>query len=343
MNLSLSERVNAFVLLGKDFQENSQWIESVIKPSLGKIYNSNGWFTEFSVLNAFASLSNMLDENNLVEWISRYKFSENIGQKKVGIIMAGNIPLVGFHDMLCVLISGNTVIIKTSKDDAILPRLVCEKLFEIEPKLKSKIEFVERLESFDAVIATGSNNSARYFESYFGKYPNIIRKNRTSVSVLNGLETKSQLTKLGHDIFDYFGLGCRNVTKMYVPKGYEFAKFFESIYDFGFVANVNKYANNYDYNRAVYLMNSLPFLDNNFLIIRESEDLTSPVSVVNYEFYDDVSVVAQQLVVKQEQVQCVVSDISVIENAVTFGNSQKPMLWDYADGIDTINFLNSLL
>ena len=342
MNLSLSERVKAFVLLGKDFQENSQWIESVIKPSLGKIYNTNGWFTELSVLNALVSLSKMLDENNLVEWISRYKFSDNIEPKKVGIIMAGNIPLVGFHDMLCVLISGNITVIKTSKDDAILPRLVCERLFEIEPKLKSKVEFVERLENFDAVIATGSNNSARYFESYFGKYPNIIRKNRTSVAVLNGLETKAELTKLGHDIFDYFGLGCRNVTKMYVPTGYDFAEFFDSIYNFGFVANVNKYANNYDYNRAVYLMNSLPFLDNNFLIIRENQDLTSPVAVVNYEFYSDVAQVAMQLNEKQEQLQCVVSNITEIENALTFGNSQKPMLWDYADGVDTIKFLNSL-
>ncbi len=343
MTLTLSERVAAFVQLGKQINSESYFFNHSIKPILGSVYNSNGWFTEQSVTKSLNSISEMLKEENLIEWLSAYHMSDDNSTKNIGIIMASNIPMVGFHDLLCVLISGNAAIVKTSKDDSILPKIICDKLIESEPRFKYLIKIVEgKLEDFDAVIATGSNNTARYFESYFGKYPNIIRKNRNSIAVLSGNELSIDLQNLGHDIFDYFGLGCRNVNKLYVPIGYEFSNFFESIFSFGYVANINKYANNYDYNRAVYLMNSLPFLDNNFLIIRESQDFSSPVAVLNYQYYSEIQEVINDIEVHKNNIQCIVSSHEAIVSSIDFGKSQTPMLWDYADNIDTIKFLIEL-
>ena len=253
--------------------------------------------------------------------------------------MAGNIPLVGFHDFLSVLISGHNVLVKTSSNDQHLLPFLAKYIIAIEPRFADKITFVDgKLENFDAVIATGSNNTARYFEYYFKDKPSIIRKNRNSVAVLNGKETKEQLVALGEDIFRYFGLGCRNVSKLFVPKGYSFDAFFEAIFEYQDVIHYEKYANNYDYNKAVFLMSNFKLLDNGFLTLKEDQSYASPISSVFYEFYDDIDTLQKKLQSDHEQIQCIVSNIG-IENSIDFGQTQKPKLWDYADNVDTISFL----
>ncbi|MFN2262367.1 MAG: acyl-CoA reductase, partial [Psychroflexus sp.] len=174
-----------------------------------------------------------------------------------------------------------------SNDKVLLPFLA-EALIEIEPEFQNKIRFTEnKLENFDAVIATGSNNTARYFEYYFKNKPNIIRKNRNSVAVLSGRETKNELKTLGEDVFRYFGLGCRNISKLFVPKIYKFDTFFESIFEYKTYIDHHKYANNYDYNKAVYLMSSVKLLDNNFLILKEDSNYASPIGCLFYETYEN--------------------------------------------------------
>src|SRR6185437_195226 len=252
----LGERTNS------SYKAKYEQLEGLIKET----YSYNGWFTDEFVKKAMKSIVQLLEPTNLKKFIKEIK--EHKAPKTVAVIMAGNIPAVGFHDFVCVLLSGNKILIKPSSDDKILITFFAEFLMEIEPSLKDNILFTDgRLVNFDAVIATGSNNSALYFEKYFGKYPHIIRKNRTSVAILTGNETTEELNQLGNDIFDYFGLGCRNVSKLYVPKGYNFNKFYESIFSFSEIIQNKKYANNHEYNRAIYMLNQEKFLDNNFLIL----------------------------------------------------------------------------
>ena len=301
----------------------------------------NGWFTPEQVLHSIQSWARALTEDNLNQWLSNYDFSK-IEPKKVGLILAGNIPLVGFHDFLSVLISGHNVLVKTSSNDQHLLKFLANYLIAVEPNLNSKITFVEgKLEGFDAVIATGSNNTARYFEYYFKDKPSIIRKNRNSVAVLNGTETFEDLVGLGEDIFRYFGLGCRNVSKLFVPKDYNFDNFFKAMYEYRDVIQYEKYANNYDYNKAVFLMSNFQLLDNEFLTIKEDVSYASPISSVFYEFYENLEEIKSRLNADAEQIQCVVSN-NLIENSVAFGQTQQPKLWDYADNVDTLAFLNSL-
>ena len=256
--------------------------------------------------------------------------------------MAGNIPLVGFHDFISVLISGNKVLGKLSSNDKILLPFLTQKLIEIEPEFKEYIQFSDKkLENFDAVIATGSNNTSLYFEHYFGKYPNIIRKNRNSVAVLSGEESPTQLEALSKDIFTYFGLGCRNVSKLYLPKEYDFKPFFNAMYSQKDIIHNDKYMNNYDYNKAVYLMGGVNLLDNEFMLLKEDTGFSSPISVVFYEYYNSLQEVEKYLAKNTEKIQCVVST-SNIENAIPFGKTQSPELWDYADSIDTLEFLLNL-
>jgi hypothetical protein len=298
----------------------------------------NGWFTPEQVKFSVQSWAKALTEDNLNQWLSNYDFSK-IEPKKVGLILAGNIPLVGFHDFLSVLISGHDVLVKTSSNDQHLLKFLAKYLIAIQPELNSKITFVEgKLEGFDAVIATGSNNTARYFEYYFKDKPSIIRKNRNSVAVLDGNETFEDLVNLGEDIFRYFGLGCRNVSKLFVPKEYNFDNFFRAMYEYREVIQYEKYANNYDYNKAVFLMSNFQLLDNEFLTIKEDASYASPISSVFYEFYDNLNEIKNKLSNDAEQIQCVVSN-NLIENSISFGNTQKPRLWDYADNIDTLAFL----
>ncbi len=301
----------------------------------------NGWFTPEQVYFSVQSWAKALSEDNLDKWLSVYDFS-NVKPKTIGLILAGNIPLVGFHDFLCVLISGHKVLVKTSSNDQHLIKFLANYLINISPEMENYITFTDgKLENFDAIIATGSNNTARYFEYYFKDKPSIIRKNRNSVAVLSGNETKEDLVNLGEDIFRYFGLGCRNVSKLFIPKGYDFKNFFEAIYEYKDVIFYEKYSNNYDYNKAVFLMSNFKLLDNEFLTLKEDSSYTSPISSVFYEYYEDIEALKTQLKNDAEQIQCIVSN-DIIENDIPFGKTQKPELWDYADSVDTIAFLLSI-
>ncbi len=345
---------NCFIELGKflsqfsleknekksDVKNNADFFDDFV--TLVELSQShNGWFTPEQVYFSINSWAEALKEEKLNKWLSDYSFNEN-SNKNIGLILAGNIPLVGFHDFLSVLISGNNVLVKTSSNDQFLIKFLAKYLISIDEKLKEKITFVEeKLQGFDAVIATGSNNTSRYFEYYFKSKPSIIRKNRNSVAVLDGNESTEDLENLGEDIFRYFGLGCRNVSKLFVPKGYDFKHFFESIFKYKDVIFYEKYANNYDYNKAVFLMSLYKLLDNEFLTLKEDTSYSSPISSVFYEFYDSIDDVKARIENDSEQIQCVVSN-NLIKNSIAFGQSQKPQLWDYADNIDTLNFLNTL-
>ncbi len=301
----------------------------------------NNWFTPENVYFSISSWSEALTENNLNQWLSAYSFTEK-EPKNVGLILAGNIPLVGFHDFLSVLISGNNVLVKTSSKDDYLIKFLAKYLIALDNRFNEKITFVEgKLENFDTVIATGSNNTARYFEYYFKDKPSIIRKSRNSIAVLTGNETPEEMTLLSEDVFRYFGLGCRNVSKIFVPKNYNFDAFFNGMYAQKDVIYYEKYANNYDYNKAVFLMSNFQLLDNEFLTIKEDISHASPISSVFYEYYEDINEIKTRINKDSDIIQCVVSN-GVIENSVYFGNTQKPNLWDYADNVDTLDFLNNL-
>lgn len=296
----------------------------------------NGWFTEQNVRLSFRSIANQLTQESLRSWCNAYDYSDN--PKRVATIMAGNIPLVGFNDFLCVLISGHFCVVKLSSDDKQLLPELSKIVLKFEPELSSHFCFTPGvIGEVDAVIATGSDNASVFFESYFAKYPHIFRKNRTSVAVLNGTETKEELNRLGHDVFDYFGMGCRNVSHLIIPSDYDLNRFFEAIVPFAAVGNHHKYANNYNYNKSVYLLNNVNLLDNNFVLLRESEELFSPLSLLNYHRYQKTSEVAAYLELHKEKIQIVIG-----KEYLDFGEAQSPLLSDYPDGIDTMAFLSSL-
>ncbi len=300
----------------------------------------NGWFTEDNVYKALKGIVLVLEETKLTAFCKQINKTKT--PKTVAVIMAGNIPAVGFHDFMCVLLSGNKILIKPSSDDKFLITFFAEFLKEAEPLFTDKILFAEgKLQNFDAVIATGSNNSSLYFERYFGKYPHIIRKNRSSVAVLSGKESRGELTLLGNDIFDYYGLGCRNVSKLFVPKGYNFNTLYESIFCFSEVTQNKKYANNHEYNRAIYLLNQEKFLDNNFLIIRQSDSLHSPIGVLFYEEYESIDNVTERIKNIEQELQCIVSSIPLPFKTISFGNTQSPVINDFPDNVNTIHFLNN--
>ena len=303
----------------------------------------NGWFTPEQVYFAIQSWVEALTEDNLNKWLAEYTFDCAQGDKKektVALILAGNIPLVGFHDFLSVLITGHKVLVKASSNDQHLIQFLANYLISVDPKLSYYISFTDgKLENFDAIIATGSNNTARYFEFYFKDKPNIIRKNRNSVTILNGKESNDDLVNLGEDIFRYFGLGCRNVSKLFVPKGYSFEAFFKAIYEYKDVIYYEKYSNNYDYNKAVFLMSNFKLLDNEFLTLKEDTSYASPISSVFYEYYEDIDDLKTRLANEAEQIQCIVSN-NLVSKSIPFGQTQQPKLWDYADNVDTIAFLS---
>lgn len=315
--------------------------EADLSAIIDKASMHNGWFTQDNLSFALECWSTALSEENINSWISKYELKDT-EPKTIAVVMAGNIPLVGFHDFLSVLITGNRVKAKLSSSDTVLLPFIAEKLFEIEPGFRNKVDFTDdRLTGFDAVIATGSNNTARYFDYYFGKYPNIIRKNRNSVAVLSGDESHEQLEGLANDIFRYFGLGCRNVSKLFVPKEYNFDDFFRAMFSWKEIINNNKYINNYDYNKAVYLMSNIALLDNEFMLLKEDPGYSSPISVVFYEHYDSTDSLNDMLKNNSEDIQVVVSDMN-LPNAIPLGKAQSPQLWDYADGVDTVEFLLGL-
>lgn len=303
---------------------------------VNKQFAYNGWFTKENVRQSMLALGNWLEEEKLNNWINQY--SCNQANKKIAVIMAGNIPLVGFHDFLCVLISGNSIICKLSSEDKTLLPALASHLVDFTPILKDRISFGPiKLDQIDGVIATGSDNSHKYFESYFGKKPHVFRKNRTSIAVLSGAESKEELFNLGKDIFNYFGLGCRNVSHLIVPKEYDFKHFFEGIFDHQDVINHNKYGNNYDYNKAVYLMNQHKLLDNNFVLLRESDVLFSPLGMIHYHHYNDVTEIKDYISSHEKDVQVIVG-----KGHTPFGQSQTPDLMDYADGIDILDWIQTL-
>lgn len=303
---------------------------------INKQFVLNGWFTKENVYQSLNALGSQLTESNLNEWTNDYSFS--ISPKNIAIIMAGNIPLVGFHDFMSVLISGHNAICKLSSDDKSLLPALAQHLIQFSPELKQRIIFTNgKMNKMDAIIATGSDNSIRHFKDYFGHLPNIFRKNRTSIAVLTGTETRHELALLGKDIFEYFGLGCRNVSHLIVPENYNFNLFFESIVDFHPIINHHKYANNYDYNKAVYLLNKSNLLDNNFVLLKKSNELFSPLAMINYHYYKNEEELNQYLEYHNEQIQIIVG-----KNYTAFGNAQRPLLTDYADGINTLNWLQKL-
>ncbi|MBC6109881.1 acyl-CoA reductase [Pedobacter fastidiosus] len=328
--------INAFKKLGKLLANPTDILENTIYSA----QNSNAWFTTENIKKSLNSFAEMLNDADIDHWFQSIKFSSS--PKKVGLILAGNIPMVGFHDILCVLATGNIALIKLSSSDDKLIKALLSELIKIEPTLENHIEYVERLKDFDAVIATGSNNSSRYFDYYFSKVPNIIRKNRNSVAILDGTETKEDIQNLGADIFDYFGLGCRNVSKIYFPEGYEIANFYEGIESYQPIINHFKYNNNYDYNKSIYLVNAAKHFDNGFLLLKEDESLTSPLAVLFYEEYKTLNDVEDKLAEKAENIQCVITKSPLKTSTFTFGQSQHPKLWDYADNVNTVEFLNSL-
>jgi hypothetical protein len=282
-----------------------------------------------------------LEADKLREWTRRLP-DVPASVKTVGVVMAGNILLVGFHDFLTVLISGHTLWGKLSSQDSYLLRYLAQLLTEIEPRFEEHIRWVDKLKEADAIIATGSDNTARYFEYYFAKYPHVIRKNRTGVGVLRGDESGEGLHRLGQDVFQYFGLGCRNVSKLWAPPGYSFVPLIEAWEPYQNVLLHHKYHNNYDYNKSIHLVNGDPFLDTGFALLKENEALVSPISMIFYETYSDWANLEQKLAMQQEKIQCVVSESGWWSNSIPFGQAQQPELWDYADGVDTLAFVNGL-
>lgn len=331
--MNLQNRIDVLALLGEYLQKNNPEWQEIKKIATAR----NTWFTEDFIDNSTDAIAlQFLDKNKLNEWSNHYHLDDLITPKNVGIVMAGNIPMVGFHDLLCVFITGHIQKIKlSSKDDVLIPHLI-KKLTEWEPQVVNYISIANQLIGCDAYIATGGNQSAVYFEQYFSKYPNIIRRNRTSVAVLNGNESIDNLILLADDIQSYFGLGCRNVTKLYVPQGYDFIPFLNSFKAYNYFREHNKYSNNYDYQLSILLLNNIRYMSNENLLLAENEKLFSPISVLHYEFYEDYSNLMKKLTENQD-IQCIVG-----KDNIKFGQSQNPGLFSYADGVDTIQFLLSI-
>lgn len=357
----LEERIKAFAKLGIFLEQFSTpgntrepmmpWLEELNKqfyrPLDLVIQNShiqNPWFTEDNLRHALGHAGRSLNMGDIAAWLNRYRITEpGETARTVAVIMAGNIPLAGFHDMLCVLISGHHLLAKLSLKDDQLMKLFAEILCFINNDFQGKIGFEEgRLKDFDAVIATGSDNTARYFEYYFGKYPHIIRKNRNSASILDGSETKEELQALSDDVFRYFGLGCRSVSKLLVPENYDFTILIEAFSGYRHLINHNQWANNYDYQKAIHLIDHKPHLDSGFFLIREDESYNSPIAVLNNETVKNSGHALDITGKNKDILQCVTGKPSLSANIVPFGRAQEPGLADFADNIDTMEFLVNL-
>lgn len=303
--------------------------------------NHNPWFIPSFVKYAFSSWAIALDRDKIENWISGYETCSK--PATVGIIMAGNIPLVGLHDLLCVLASGNRALIKLGSGDHILIPAVINAVIERFPALCDQVRYTDGiLKGFDSVIATGSNNSSRYFEYYFGKYPHIIRKNRNGIAILNGYETEDQLKALADDIFIYFGMGCRNVSKIYIPSGFEISSLFDHFRHYSYLSDMHRYRNNYDYQKSIMLINKVNHLDNGFLLVSENKSNISPISVLFTEYYESENELHEMIESETGNIQCIITSVDTFRPSVPFGKSQQPELWDYADGIDTMRFLTGL-
>jgi len=330
--MNLQQRIDLLVKLGGYFTGISEELQEV-KTNAER---QNGWFTATFIDVALQNIAQQfLQQQKLQNWVQQYKVpQQNARPKKVGIVMAGNIPMVGFHDLLCVFVTGHKAVVKLSSKDAVLITHAVKKLTEWDNRVVDLITFAENLKSCDAYIATGSNNTARYFDYYFGKYPNIIRRNRTSAAVLDGTETPEELSLLADDIQLYFGLGCRNITKLYVPEGYDFIPLLEALKKYSYFSDLHKYRNNFDYHLALLLMNSKYYMSNESIILTENLSPFSPVSQVHYEFYNNS---VSEALTASGDIQCIAG-----HGYLPFGVAQAPGLADYADGVDTMAFLQHL-
>lgn len=338
--MTLKERIESLSELGDILRSSLAGKNTAFSAPLNDLLTSqqlkNPWFTPPNVRLALEAISRELTYDNLAKWTGSYPgLDEKRDPVRVGVVMAGNIPLAGFHDFLCVLISGNTILARTSSKDPDLIRFIGGILCSVNHRFRERIIYAEDpLTGFDAVIATGSDNSSRYFEYYFGRYPHIIRKNRNSLGILEGNETSRQLEALGHDVFSYFGLGCRSISKIWIPEGYNLSSLTENWKPFEGIINHGKYAANYDFSKAVYMVNKEKFTDTGYLLLRENAALSSPVAVLHYQYYHDHDTAEAELDLLKEKIQCVTG-----RDHIPFGDAQFPHLWDYADGIDTLDFL----
>lgn len=317
----------------RESENSGRW-----KTLIEAVYSQNRWFTKDQVLHALNHWGKVLREEELEAWLSPYSRTAS-NPSTIALILAGNIPLVGFHDLLCVLISGYRAIVKYPSNDSLLLPFMFQEITRFIPELADRVIFTDqKLPAFDGVIATGSNNTSRYFEYYFSAKPHIIRKNRNSIAVLSGKENHLQLAGLAEDVFRYFGMGCRSVSKIFVPEDFNFDRLFEAFYAHRGIINHQKYANNYDYNKAVYLMSGAPMLDNGFLLLKEDGGMGSPIGTLFYEKYGEFNDAKKRILSNQNQIQCIVGSPE-LENSIPFGSSQTPGLGVYADNVDTLKFL----
>ncbi|MFN5705884.1 MAG: acyl-CoA reductase [bacterium] len=333
MNKELIEALDKLsYFLSEESDEINSWIDSA--------KNTNTWFTQAEIKRALSAWSESLKREQVENWVSAYDIKE-VEPKKIGLVLAGNIPMVGFHDVLTVLLSGHIAYIKLSSQDNVLIVKILEYLIKELPSVEKQIVYAERLNDVDAVIATGSNNTAQHFEQYFKSIPKIIRRNRNSIAVLNGEESFEDVQGLGFDIFSYYGQGCRNVSKLYMPKEYDITKLLDQLQAYEYVIDHHKYFNNYNYYKSIYLVNREEHLDTGYVMLRESKDLQAPLSVIYYERYDSIENLESSLNEIKDTIQCVVSNMNLnIESPIfKFGDSQCPALNDYADGVDTMQFL----
>jgi hypothetical protein len=337
--MNINNRLEAFTELGERLRNLD---DDTLYRLSRQAANKNNWFTEDNVKTAIQSYAGMLTKEKLTAWVSQYELG-NITPRKVGLILAGNIPLSGFHDMLCILMAGHELHAKLNANDPVLPAFFREQMIDINSIFEGWIHFPERLNHIEALIANSLNDSSsRYFEQYFAKMPNILRKSRNSIAVLTGKENAAELKQLGVDIFAYYGLGSRNIAKLYVPQNYVFTTLFEALEEWKHVTHHHKYNNNYDYNKSVYLVNSIPHYDNGFLMLKEDPLLVSPISVLFYERYADEGDLALKLQMHKDQIQFIVSKDAWYPKSLDMGQVQSPQLHEYADNIDTMAFLARL-
>lgn len=343
MNTTLIDKITHLTTLAKQIKTDEK-----IQIAKERAEGANPFFTKEFIENAIEGISSWLDKNKLTTWLADYTFlNETYAPKKVAIIMAGNIPLVGFHDFLCLYFTNHFIQIKTSSKDDFLFRAVLDKLCDLDKKLATRVSILERLTDFDAVIATGSDNSFRYFEYYFKNKPSLLRKNRNSIAILTGEETDEELEKLGDDIFLYFGLGCRNVSKLYVQQDFDITRLFPRFEKYNWMHHHSKYMNNYDYHRAIYLLNRQAHLADEKIMLIENDSISSPLSVVNYERFEDWSILNETIDSQINNIQCIVGGETAAKHiqshkTIPLGQSQYPTLSDFADNVDTLIFMKSL-
>lgn len=300
----------------------------------------NSWFTPENIFFALEQWGGVLQKKEIEEWLSHYNLPVK-SPKTIGLVTAGNLPLVGFHDFMCVLLSGHYLLIKNSSQDTGLMNLVSEVLFTLEPDLKKRVRFTKQLEKFDALIVTGSDHTANYFNYHFKDKPTLIRKNRTSVALLQGDESQEELYGLGNDILRYFGRGCRSVSKLFLPKNYPLETLFSGLRTHKSVIENPKYASNYRYYKSIYHLKKIHYKENGFVLFKEDKALFSPLSVVFYEYYDHLEEIKKYLKNQKDNLQCIVGR-KICSKTIPFGKTQLPKLTDYADGVDTLNFLEGL-